>query len=101
VNLAWDKAELESISDQVEGFDVGEFGFDPIELPNVLDVVAGQQPKQTDATSEEDDTTPDSNTNFKYESQYGVIVMCSSEEEQEQVYNRLTGEGYSCKVVSV
>jgi DNA modification methylase len=26
VNLAWDKAELESISDQVEGFDVGEWG---------------------------------------------------------------------------
>lgn len=38
---------------------------------------------------------------FKYESQYGVIVMCASEDEQEQVYNKLTGEGYSCKVVSV
>jgi hypothetical protein len=42
------------------------------------------------------------NTNeFKYESQFGVIVMCGSEEDQERVYNKLTGEGYSCKVVSV
>ena len=41
------------------------------------------------------------NDNFKYESQYGVIVMCPSEGEQEQVYNKLTIEGYSCKVVSV
>jgi hypothetical protein len=33
VNLAWDKAELESISDQVEGFDVGDFGFEIDDLP--------------------------------------------------------------------
>ena len=39
--------------------------------------------------------------NSKYESQYGVIVMCASEGEQEHVYNKLTGDGYSCKVVSV
>jgi hypothetical protein len=36
VNLAWDKAELESISDQVEGFDVGDFGFDIEDLPQVV-----------------------------------------------------------------
>lgn len=58
----------------------------------------------TDGGTEENDgdTTPVNNkNNFKYESQYGVIVMCSSEEEQEQIYNRLTGEGFTCKVVSV
>ena len=47
------------------------------------------------------DLPPNSGNGFKYEPKYGVIVMCSSEGEQEQVYNRLTGEGYSCKVVSV
>ena len=36
VNLAWDKAELESISDQVEGFDVGDFGFEIDDLPQVV-----------------------------------------------------------------
>lgn len=40
-------------------------------------------------------------TSFNYKEQYGVIVMCKSEKEQEQVYNRLTGEGYECKVVTV
>jgi hypothetical protein len=39
VNLAWDKAELESISDQVEGFDVGDFGVSIDQLPgNPFDV---------------------------------------------------------------
>ena len=40
-------------------------------------------------------------TNFNYQSQYGVIVTCASEQEQEEVYNRLSSEGYACKVVCV
>lgn len=40
-------------------------------------------------------------TNFNYESQYGVIVTCETEQEQEEIYNRLSSEGYTCKVVCV
>ena len=36
-----------------------------------------------------------------YEEQYGVIVMCETEAEQEHVYERLAGEGFSCRVVAV
>jgi hypothetical protein len=36
VNLAWDETEIESISDQVEGFDVGDFGFEIDDLPQVV-----------------------------------------------------------------
>lgn len=35
------------------------------------------------------------------ESQYGVIVMCDSEAEQEKTYNALTAQMYKCKVVNV
>ena len=35
-----------------------------------------------------------------YQEQYGVIVICKSAEEQEQVYNKLYGDGYECKVVT-
>ena len=55
-------------------------------------------------TFEGEDTADETNlgdVNFKYQSQYGVIVMCNSEREQESVYNRLSGEGYTCKVVTV
>jgi hypothetical protein len=41
------------------------------------------------------------NGGTSYEEQYGVIVVCGSEEEQEQVYTRLLGEGFSCRVVAV
>jgi hypothetical protein len=36
-----------------------------------------------------------------YEEQYGVIVMCKTEAEQKDVYERLAGEGFACRVVAV
>lgn len=38
---------------------------------------------------------------FNYTQQYAVIVPCKDEAEQQKVYNRLTEEGYECKVVQV
>jgi hypothetical protein len=34
-----------------------------------------------------------------YKSQYGVIVTCKSEKEQEEMFKRLQGEGFKCKIV--
>lgn len=31
--------------------------------------------------------------------QYGVIVICANEAEQEHIFTRLTGEGFNCKIV--
>ena len=33
VNLAWDEAELQTITGEIEGFDVGDFGFDIKDMP--------------------------------------------------------------------
>lgn len=83
---SWDAAKLEDWGVDIIPPDFGGDG-----------VPTGGGTEESDG-----DTTPvNNNNNFKYESQYGVIVMCSSEEEQEQIYNRLTGEGFTCKVVSV
>lgn len=46
----------------------------------------------------EDPTEPQES---KYENQFGVIVVCKSEDEQEKVYNHLVDEGYTVKVVTV
>jgi hypothetical protein len=35
----------------------------------------------------------------RYKEQYGVIVMCRSEAHQEEIFNRLSGEGLEVKVV--
>lgn len=38
---------------------------------------------------------------FVYQPKFGIVVICGSEVEQEEVYERLTSEGFECKVVSV
>lgn len=35
----------------------------------------------------------------RYKEQYGVIVLCANEGEQEHVYNTLKEQGYTCRVV--
>lgn len=39
--------------------------------------------------------------NFKYQQQYGVIVICKDEAEQKAVYERLAAQGLTLKVVCV
>lgn len=38
---------------------------------------------------------------FKYKEQYGVIVVCSDEKEQKQIYEKLHEMGLTLKVVCV
>lgn len=83
------KADLEWNAEEMEGV-AEDFGID-------MDEWIAEEFNVSDDT-DTDIAAPD---NFKYDTQYGVIVMCSGEREQEDVYERLTGEGFSCKVVSV
>jgi hypothetical protein len=42
---------------------------------------------------------PAANT-FNYKPQFGVIIVCETEAAQEETYNALTSQGYTCKVVT-
>ena len=76
------------------------------ESPNEKDV--SEEPKPHDEEPQkplkpsEEDEEPQitTTTNFNYKEQYGVIVMCNDEAEQQEVYERLYSEGYQCKVVT-
>ena len=74
-----------------------EINFDELALPSaVIDFT-----ESVVNDNEVADETNTSESNFNYQNQYGVIVICQSESEQEQVYNKLNNEGYTCKVVCV
>jgi site-specific DNA-methyltransferase (adenine-specific) len=97
VNLAWDKAELESISDQVEGFDVGDFGFEIDDLPQVS---FGEDTKKNTPAEhvevQEDDFDPDAQYETKVKAgeiwQLGAHrLMCGDSTKAEDVM-RLLGE---------
>ena len=39
--------------------------------------------------------------NFNYKQQYGVIVICKDEKEQQEIYEKLRKLGITLKVVTV
>lgn len=84
MNSDFDPALLDIELDSITDIDMSALGFDI-----------------TEDDEESDETGTPQETNFNYQEQYGVIVMCKDEQEQETVYNRLIGEGYECKVVAV
>lgn len=83
----WDE---ELLNMELGDLDFGDFDFG-------FELSDGGVDKSKESDDEDDETT----THFNYSEQYGVIVMCADEAEQEQIYNRLTDEGFTCKVVAV
>ena len=79
----WDIDLLGEELDGIFDIDMSDFGFSFTEEAEAT----GDEPINTD-------------TNFNYKEQYGVIVICNNEQEQEKIYNSLTAEGYECKVVT-
>ena len=63
-------------------------GFDAAEIEQYLHL---ESSGEDDAAEGE----PESN----YKEQYGVIVVCENEDQQEEIYAKLTEQGYNCKVV--
>lgn len=67
---------------------------------DVRDIFAGLEVQPEENESADDSEPGEEPDNFNYKEQYGVIVMCKDEAEQEKIYNRLASEGYECKVVA-
>lgn len=76
------KLEAELAELDIAGFDMEQFGFSDI---------GGGEPEPAVNTE----------SSFHYQEQYAVTVLVKDEAEQQEVYERLTGEGYECKVVCV
>lgn len=79
----WD---LEKLSEELAG--ISEINMES------LGFVEEKQEEEPDTSGAEEEVAT------TYHTQHGVIVMCTSEVEQEAVYNELTGEGYDCRVVA-
>lgn len=79
----WDFDKLEAELEQLRGLDMTAFGF-------------------ADADDEDDDSqTEREDLSSKVAAVYEVIVECSDEYEQEEVFTRLVGEGLQCRVLTL
>ena len=77
VNLAWDEAELQTITGEIEGFDVGDFGFDPHDVKDV-DLPFPDHNYNTDNSGQQSDNEP------------------TEEEDEEEKQNKLE---FYCKML--
>lgn len=82
MNTGFDLDLLEEELSKISSIDMKEFEFDIKEIEEELEEEKIQEPS------------------FNYKEQYGVIVICKDETEQEKVYNNLLNQGYECKVVT-
>lgn len=79
----WDfelvQVELEALKDEDFNIELTGFDLDGIPAPGDMDCEINETPLQGN---------------------FGVIVMCEDELEQESVFNRLTDQGFTCRVVT-
>jgi hypothetical protein len=89
----WDTALLgpELIDLKVENFDLAFTGFDDAEI---IESVFGGSGKKKKSKGKKEDSPANG-----YKEQYGVIVVCDGEEFQQEVFEKLTAEGYNCRIV--
>lgn len=83
----WDFDLLGEELNNIFDIDMSDFGFD----------LTAEDGEEEDANGDEPIST---GTSFNYKEQYGVIVICKDEREQEKIYNSLMEEGYECRVVT-
>ena len=77
----WDFSKLEAELEALAAFDMSDFGFE----------IKDEEESEDDFVTEPD---------FNYNEQYGVIVICENEKDQEETYEALFNQGYNCKVVA-
>ena len=88
LNAGWDEEMLGlELADLREAdFDLGLLGFDADGIEAALNP---------------DELEPEEPAEGNFDSQYAVTVVCKDEGHQQQIFDRLTSEGLTCKVVCV
>ena len=81
--------------------EMSEWNFDLLgeELDGIFDI--DMSDFGFDLSEEEDAQTERKDLSDKVGETYEVIIECVNEVEQEQVYNKLIGDGYSCRVLTL
>lgn len=84
LNSGWDADILRSEFAELahDGFDLGELGFDPIDLSKIM-----KEPAESDASPQLDGLT------------YSVVVTCKDEADQGKLLEQFEADGLTCKAL--
>lgn len=88
LNASWDmemlKAEIDALN--FDGFELNLLGFDDADLAKILGEEKADKPIAEEQT---------------VDAVFEVAVTCSSEEEQERVFEMMTAEGFQCRILTM
>jgi len=84
VSLAWDAAQLESLAKDYD-IDLNSLGISDEEMAKLAGKAA----------------TDDAGAGHSIGERYEVVVECASESEQREVFERLTADGLTCRVLTI
>src|SRR5216683_3843060 len=97
---SWDKdllgpamMELKSLD-----FDLKLIGFGKDEINSLFVFEDGWPESGRDADTEKPESAKPA-AGGGYKEQYGVIVICTGEEHQEEIFTKLTADGFTCRIV--
>jgi hypothetical protein len=95
LNAGWDAEllQMEVAALSLADFDLNVLGFDEDRIAGLLD------PEGIDR--EDAPPTGADDPGKEYRQKYAVAVECTDEAEQETVYEKLNGEGYACRLLTV
>jgi ParB-like chromosome segregation protein Spo0J len=82
------------------GYDLASLGSDEESLRQMLEGLGNEVLEGEEEESERDIPGLDA-PDLPYKNQFAVAVMCPSESEQQTVFETLTKQGYTCKVLVV
>ena len=96
LNAGWDTEilQMEVAALNLADFDLSLLGFDQDRIAALLDPEGIDEQEDAPPTGADD-------PGKEYQQKYAVAVECSDEAEQETVYEKLNGEGYACRLLTV
>lgn len=97
-NVSFGEWDWESLANEWDTEPLGNWGLDVPVMPTGGEPEAGGDVEIGDG-GKKLTGDPFDDESIDYKNQYGVIVICPDENAQADVFKRLTGEGYTCKIV--
>lgn len=86
----WDDIGLQNVINELSELNVPalDFGFDEDDLTALADRILGNQDNNDNQSSDQ-----------VIKDIYQIVIDCDNETEQEKIYNKLSEQGYKCKVL--
>lgn len=92
-NASFGEWDWDALANEWDSVQLDDWGIDVWQMPDDIDESTDQEP----AKQKEDEK----DLSDKIQTQYKIEILCESESEQEELFNKLSEEGYECRILTL